>query len=465
MPLFHGPGLSSDGGSGGHLHHFHSPHFRRDRPDLLVHLKRMTSANKAKLAAGLEVSSRPPNRFQRPILTSYKNNSSKNQNPLGVSDGLLAVGQFHRPYQRDSLFPYSYISASPQNHSSLPSKSLDRTPIPSRTWQSSLGVVPGHKASTAFPDKGIAFPIFQRLPTEVTYTLQSSASPVPLQQVSQAIATSPAKYSSYASPLHYSQAYYPTAALPCCSPATHISPLTCCASPTALTYTHCSFFQSPPVQSPYAVEFLPSTWPYHTSDESKKTEVNLEAVFQIVDEMRSSPKVGTVKVEPVENQWSSPQFNRGQPLLADTENDDPPSDEEGRLEPLTPVVSDVTSFVVGDQEVACSLSQPSEYFYALHTTASVECAAAQIVREPVATQEARGKLREEPDHLPAQFSAMIVREVQSLSPQKVKEIGHYRPFAALTCPHSCLSSSGISRAWDHGRCRTLQSRFLCLYIH
>lgn len=61
-----GSGPQSDGGSGGHLHHFHSPHFRRDRPDLLVHLKRMTSANKAKLAAGLEVGSRPPNRFQRP---------------------------------------------------------------------------------------------------------------------------------------------------------------------------------------------------------------------------------------------------------------------------------------------------------------------------------------------------------------------------------------------------------------
>ncbi|XP_019477388.1 heat shock factor protein 5 [Meleagris gallopavo] len=332
--------------------------------------------------------------------------------------GLLAVGQFHRPYQRDSLFPYSYISASPQSLSSLPAKSSDRTPIPSRTWQSSLGLLPGHKASAAFPDKGIAFPIFQRLPTEVTYTLQSSASPVPLQQVSQAIATSPAKYSSYTSPLHYSQAYYPTAALPCCSPATHISPLTCCASPTALTYTHCSFFQSPPMQTPYAVEFLPSNWPYHT-DESKKTEVNLEAVFQIVDEMRSSPKAGTVKVEPVENQWSSPQSNRGQPLLADTENDDPPSDDEGQLEPLTPVVSDIASFVVGDQEVACSLSQPSEYFYALHTAASVECAAAQVVREPAATQEARAKLREEPDHLPAQFSAMIVREVQSFSPQKV----------------------------------------------
>ncbi|XP_015736421.1 heat shock factor protein 5 isoform X1 [Coturnix japonica] len=411
-----GSGPDNDGGSGGHLHHFHSPHFRRDRPDLLVHLKRMTSANKAKLAAGLEVSSRPPNRFQRP-----PGDTPPSPPTPGKADrpGLLAVGQFHRPYQRDSLFPYSYMSASPQNHGSLPSKSLDRTPIPPRTWQSSLGLIAGHKASAAFPDKGIAFPIFQRFPTEVTYTLQSSASPVPLQQVSQAIATSPAKYSSYTSPLHYSQAYYPTAALPCCSPATHISPLTCCASPTALTYTHCSLFQSPPMQSPYAVEFLPSNWPYHTSDESKKTEVNLEAVFQIVDEMRSSPKVGTVKVEPVENQWSSPQTSRGQPQLAGTENDDPPSDEEGRLEPLTPVVSDVTPFVVGDQEAPCSLPQPLDYFYALHTTASVECAAAQMVREPAATQEARGKLREEPDHLPAQFSAMIVREVQSFSPQKV----------------------------------------------
>uniref|UniRef100_A0A8B9FRL5 HSF-type DNA-binding domain-containing protein n=1 Tax=Amazona collaria TaxID=241587 RepID=A0A8B9FRL5_9PSIT len=37
------------GGSGGPLLHFHSPHFRRDRPDLLVHLQRLTRATKAKL--------------------------------------------------------------------------------------------------------------------------------------------------------------------------------------------------------------------------------------------------------------------------------------------------------------------------------------------------------------------------------------------------------------------------------
>lgn len=76
--------------SPGPLHHFHSPHFRRDRPDLLVHLKRLTSANKAKLAAGLEVTSRPPNRFQRLLSTSLH----------GGEAGLLAHHQHSNPQQQ-----------------------------------------------------------------------------------------------------------------------------------------------------------------------------------------------------------------------------------------------------------------------------------------------------------------------------------------------------------------------------
>ncbi|NXQ85781.1 HSF5 protein, partial [Nyctibius grandis] len=61
-----GGGDDGDGGSSARpLYHFLSPHFCHDRPDHLIHLKRLTSANKAKLAAGLEVTSRPPNRFQR----------------------------------------------------------------------------------------------------------------------------------------------------------------------------------------------------------------------------------------------------------------------------------------------------------------------------------------------------------------------------------------------------------------
>lgn len=74
-----GPGPAPGGGGpagDGPLHHFHSPHFRRDQPQLLVHLKRLTSANKAKLAAGLEVPCRPPNRFQRLLITSASASAS-----------------------------------------------------------------------------------------------------------------------------------------------------------------------------------------------------------------------------------------------------------------------------------------------------------------------------------------------------------------------------------------------------
>ncbi|NXC10657.1 HSF5 protein, partial [Orthonyx spaldingii] len=48
----------------GPLHHFWNPHFRYDRPDLLVKIKRLTKANKEKLDAGLEVTSRLPDDFQ-----------------------------------------------------------------------------------------------------------------------------------------------------------------------------------------------------------------------------------------------------------------------------------------------------------------------------------------------------------------------------------------------------------------
>ncbi|XP_074016947.1 heat shock factor protein 5 [Numenius arquata] len=406
-----GPGPGDGDSSTGPLHHFHSPHFRRDRPELLVNLKRLTSTNKAKLAAGLDVTSRPPNRFQRLLGPLLHGNLLLPPSTLGEADrpGLVTVGQFHQPYRQDSFFPYSYISTSSQNHSTLPTKSFDRTPVPSRTWQGSLGLLPGHETSPAFPDRGVAFPALQRFPTEVTYTLQPVASLLPLQQGSQTIATSLPKYSSYTSSMQYSQAYYPTAALQCCSPPAHSDPLTGCAGPTASTYTYCSFFQSPPMHSPYAAEFLPSNWPCDTFDENKKTEENLEALFRVADEMCSSPKADMVKVEPVESQCSTPQSNRGQ--LVNIENiDTPSSTEESQLESLSPVASDA-SFVLGaDQAVTCSPSQPSEFLRATCATASAEGDAAGVMQEFVSTQEAHKNLREEPAHGPAPSSVVFVQE-------------------------------------------------------
>ncbi|XP_049659260.1 heat shock factor protein 5 isoform X2 [Accipiter gentilis] len=398
-----GPGLGAGTGDGGAstgpLHHFHSPNFRRDRPDLLIHLKRLTRTNKAKLAAGLEVTSRPPNRFQRVLGTSLHMDPLLPPSTLGKAKrpGLLTVGQFHQPYPQDSFRPYSYISTSSQNNGTLPTKSLAWTPVPSRTWQGSLGLLPGHEASPTFPNRGVAFPVHQGFSTQVTYTVRPVCSVLPLKQGSQNITSSLPKYSSYASSVQYSQAYHPTATMQCSTPA-HVDPLTGCASTTASTYTHCSFFQSPPVQSPCTDEFLPSDWPCNTSDENKEIELNLEAVFQMVDEMHSSPKAEIVQVEPVESQCSTPQSNRGQPLLVNSENSYIPSSTgESQLELLTPVAAD-TSFVMGeDQAVTCSPLLPSEFLCATHTTAFVESAAAEVVQESVTTQEAFENLREGAD--------------------------------------------------------------------
>ncbi|NXX34763.1 HSF5 protein, partial [Nicator chloris] len=47
------------------LLHYRNPNFRRDCPDLLLRIKRLTRANRQRLAAGLEVRSRQPSRFQQ----------------------------------------------------------------------------------------------------------------------------------------------------------------------------------------------------------------------------------------------------------------------------------------------------------------------------------------------------------------------------------------------------------------
>ncbi|XP_048147077.1 heat shock factor protein 5-like [Corvus hawaiiensis] len=60
-------------GDAGPIVHFQNPNFRRDRPDLLLRIKRLTRANRQRLAAGLEVRGRQRSRFQqlnteRPLL-------------------------------------------------------------------------------------------------------------------------------------------------------------------------------------------------------------------------------------------------------------------------------------------------------------------------------------------------------------------------------------------------------------
>ncbi|NWY72124.1 HSF5 protein, partial [Erithacus rubecula] len=52
------------GDAGGWLH-FRIANLVRNRPELLLHIQRLTRANRQQLAAGLEVRSRQPSRFQQ----------------------------------------------------------------------------------------------------------------------------------------------------------------------------------------------------------------------------------------------------------------------------------------------------------------------------------------------------------------------------------------------------------------
>lgn len=173
------------------------------------------------------------------------------------------------------------------------------------------------------------------------------------------------------------------------------------------------------MQSSYPVEFLPSNWPCSATDENKKTEVNLEAVFQIVDELHSSPKLEMVKVEPVENQCPTSQSNRGQHILANSNSNPSATSQASQLEPLTPVGSDITSFVVGtEQAITCSLPQSPEYIYTIHTAQPVENT---TVQESAAIQQAHAKLKEQLSHNPSSSSIVFVQEGLPFSTHQVRE--------------------------------------------
>lgn len=179
------------------------------------------------------------------------------------------------------------------------------------------------------------------------------------------------------------------------------------------------FSQNPPVQSSYPVEFLPSDWPCSATDENKKSELNLEAAFQIVDELHSSPKLEMVKVEPVENQCSTSQSNRGQHILANSNNSNPSSTSQAsQLEPLTAVGSDITSFVAGtEQAITCSLPQSPEYNYTIHTAQPVENTTMQ---ESAASQQAHIKPKEQLSHNPSPSSVVFVQEGLPFSTHEVR---------------------------------------------
>ncbi|XP_053542144.1 heat shock factor protein 5-like [Ictalurus punctatus] len=73
------------------LHHFHNPYFKRDKPELLVKLKRLTPLNKAKLA-GREVPRRKSKRIHHAMLNSPQETSAL------MNTGSVSLGHQGTPY-------------------------------------------------------------------------------------------------------------------------------------------------------------------------------------------------------------------------------------------------------------------------------------------------------------------------------------------------------------------------------
>ncbi|KAM9572893.1 heat shock factor protein 5-like [Guaruba guarouba] len=345
------PAGGDGGSSAGPLLHFHSPHFRRDRPELLVRLKRLTSANKAKLAAGLELPSRPAQRCQRPPSTLGE----------AARPGLVTVGQAPQPHRPGSFFPSSSRAASCQSPTALQGTPCQQPPVPSRPRQGSVGLLAGHGASAALPGQGPPFPVLHKCCTEVTYTLQTVCSLVPLQRGAPTGAALP-QPGSCASPGQCLGAPDPTRTL-LCSPPAQGGPLTVSASAAAAVSTDCGFvqvsaahreqgeaeetpcvdrrdlglrqggekfgngcaferesnvvcqcpfqsapghervsavLQSPEVQPPPAAECLPSDGARHPSgDDDSLPVLSYEDVFQFFNEMSASHRTDIVTPEPV----------------------------------------------------------------------------------------------------------------------------------------------------------------------
>nr|XP_046267820.1 heat shock factor protein 5 isoform X2 [Scatophagus argus] len=120
----------------GAYHYFYNPNFKRNHPELVASLRRLTVDNKAKMQAGLIVKCRPPPPYQRVI----GDGKDKNVRRVSVGSSSLLIPT----HQESTHLYYSDKAQAMTAHSG--------TPVPPRY------LIRGHGAAlspTVFADKGI----------------------------------------------------------------------------------------------------------------------------------------------------------------------------------------------------------------------------------------------------------------------------------------------------------------------
>ncbi|XP_016296794.1 heat shock factor protein 5-like [Sinocyclocheilus anshuiensis] len=260
------------------LHHFYNPVFKQGRPELLVHMKRLTISNKAKMEAGEQVTCRPPRRSHQ---QSQHNTTDEKR---GCAD----------PNQH-------FGSVSHQQ------KGSDRSPIPPRSW-----IFPYSDVPPFYSNKGIPVSVIRLNPYSTSHRVQSGPGGLFPQEP---------KY--IPQQLSYPSGFY-SPVCQCCT-AGFIEADRAGGDQTALPYSHYAYYPNYSV-SHHHNSIQTANWPTHVTAESQRGDMNLDRVFQMVDEFQGLPNVHIVRVgTPVKGQHTSSPTLYTLPAASKPEPDSPQS--------------------------------------------------------------------------------------------------------------------------------------------
>ncbi|XP_023688708.1 heat shock factor protein 5 isoform X2 [Paramormyrops kingsleyae] len=240
------------------------------RPDLLVNLKRLTSTNKARIQAGLEVPRRLPSSRGR------RKNRTEDTN---VTAGYRLAGHTQQGTQMGAMPPHQ----PPQSEEHL-LMGYDCIPNPLCGWMVGPSV-----------ETGISFPVIQQAPAlQYNFSCAALSAPATAQVQPGALAV-PAAALQYNHSLPTQ--YHPACYAPAMSDGFFQSPVTtdptgCVPQSTPLPH-YCYY------QTNYPPGHLRPCSQDQQSNENET--VNLDMVFQMVNELQASPKLCMVKVETPEN--------------------------------------------------------------------------------------------------------------------------------------------------------------------
>ncbi|XP_041657925.1 heat shock factor protein 5 isoform X2 [Cheilinus undulatus] len=241
----------------GKYQHFYNPIFKRNHPELIVGLRRLTAENKAKIEAGENVSCRPPSKYARVSSGNVKRETS-----------LL-----HTPTHQKLTHPYYPKQVQP-------GIAHNRTPVPPRYLMRGQGAA--LSPSVFAPDKGIPASFSHHYAGEAT---GSSAMHSPQGLLAHANHRNVPYQPRYFSACHYYSMNLGASQM--ASSGLHAGP-----------FSPYKYYQGSCPANMFCAGDNNLNLQNMQNHEMNKNEVNLDRIFQIADEvMQTTPDRLLIKVK------------------------------------------------------------------------------------------------------------------------------------------------------------------------